>query len=327
MWLRRLVTALLVLLLLPAATLTWARLLEPRGRLGVVLVAFAPYAVPLYALAVLVLLLVWWRAGGRARTLAKTLTALGALALALHLAWARGPYVGPGTAGADGARLRVMTANLRLGGADPARVVQAAVAHRVDVLVLEEVTPQALGGMRAAGLRLAFAHRAGSAADGAAGTMVFSKRPLSRVRRVRTGFGGYAMRVRTGREPVTLLAVHARPPLGGTADWAEDLNAVRAAAVDRSGPVMIVGDLNATTDHLPLRDLAGRGFDDAATQARSGWQPTWPSATRVPVLGLPVPTMLPIDHVLVNDGLRAVRTRSLPLPGSDHRALLAILAT
>lgn len=328
MWLRRMVTGLLVLLLLPAALLTYARLQDPRGGAWVMLVAFTPYAVPLYAAAVLVLALCWWRSTGRTRTTAKVLTVVGALALALHLAWASGPYVGQPSAAADGGnRLRVMTANLQLGRADPARLVRAAVQRRVDVLVLEEVTPQVVAGMRAAGLPRAFPHRAGRPADGAGGTMVFSRARLERVRRIRTGFAGYSMRVRDGRHAVTLVAVHSRPPLGGAADWAADLNAVRAAAVAGQGPTMVVGDFNATTDHLPMRDLAGRGFDDAATEAGSGWQPTWPSAARLPVLGVRVPPLVAVDHVLVNQSLHAVRTQAVSLPGTDHRALLAILAT
>ncbi len=119
--------------------------------------------------------------------------------------------------------------------------------------------------------------------------MVFARHRISHVRRLGTGFGGYTMRVRAAGKDVGLVAVHTRPPLGDAQDWAADLNAVRGAAVDEGGPLMIVGDFNATLDHLPMRDLKGRGFDDAAAEARSRWQPTWPSAGEVSVLGVPRP--------------------------------------
>jgi endonuclease/exonuclease/phosphatase (EEP) superfamily protein YafD len=114
-----------------------------------------------------------------------------------------------------------------------------------------------------------------------------------------------------------------RPAHGDAAGWSADLTAVRTAAVTAPTPVVVAGDLAATRDHLPLRDLDGRGFRDAATQARSGWQPTWP--LHRDVLGVGVPPLTAPDHVLVGDGLTAARTETVDLPGSDHRALLAIL--
>jgi endonuclease/exonuclease/phosphatase (EEP) superfamily protein YafD len=327
MFLRRLTIALLSVLLLPALVLTYGRLLDPRGGLWVRLVAFTPYAALLYALALVLLLLAWWRARDRLRTAAKLLAAFAALGLLLHLFWVSAAYVGPATASAkEGTTFRVMTANLKLGQADASQVVKAAVDHRVDVLVLDEVTPQVLGRMRAAGLDRAYPRSAGKPADGPAGTMVFSRGTISGVHRIDTEFAGYAMRVRVASRSVDLLAVHPRPPLGHARGWAADLNAVRAAAVAQHGPALVVGDFNATLDHLPMRDLQGRGFDDAATQATSGWQPTWPAAGEVRVLGVAVPSLVQLDHVLVDRGLHAVRTESIEITGSDHRAVLAILS-
>ena len=102
--------------------------------------------------------------------------------------------------------------------------------------------------------------------------------------------------------------------------------AVRRSAGGLAGPTVVAGDLNATMDHAPMRELVGRGFRDAATEARSRWQPTWPSAGMVSRFGVTVPPLLAIDHVLVDEGLRAVATRSYPVPGTDHRALVATLS-
>jgi endonuclease/exonuclease/phosphatase (EEP) superfamily protein YafD len=89
---------------------------------------------------------------------------------------------------------------------------------------------------------------------------------------------------------------------------------------------MIVGDLNATMDHVPMRTLVGIGFEDAATQAHSQFQPTWPAAGQVSRLGIVVPSLVPIDHVFVSSGLRALHTDSVTVQGTDHRALLALVA-
>lgn len=324
MRLRRWVGGLLALLLVPAGLLTYARLAERRGAVWVHLVALTPYAVPLYLLALLVLALVWWRADGRTRLAAKMLTALGACALALHLSWAAPAYVGPATASAGKGRpLHVMTANLDHGRADAGPLVAAVVRDQVDVLVLEEVTRRAWQQLREAGIEKPLPHRAGRAAPGHAGTMVLSRYRLGGATRVPTRLGSYALTVRSRPKPVSLVAAHVRPAHGDASGWTADLTAVRTAAVTAPGLVVVAGDLAATRDHLPLRDLDGRGFHDAATQARSGWQPTWPLHRRV--LGVDVPPLTAPDHVLVGGGLTAARTSAVDLPGSDHRALLAIL--
>jgi endonuclease/exonuclease/phosphatase family metal-dependent hydrolase len=324
---RRLTIGLLTLLLPPALLLTYARLAERSGGFWVRLVAFTPYAAGLYALALLVLLLARWRAGGRLQSAATALAVASASGLVLHLAWVSGAYVGPAGASAkEGGTFRMMTADLMRGGADTSRLLATALDRRVDVLVLEGVTPPALRRMRAAGLAKAYPHAAGRAADGPAGTMVFARGRINGVRRIGTAFESYAMRVRVAGGSVHLVAVHPRPPRGDAGDWASDLNAVRTAAVAQDGPTVVAGDFNATLDHLPMRDLRGRGFEDAATSARSRWQPTWPAAGQVHVLGVALPSLVALDHVLVNRGLNAVHTESVEISGTDHRALVAILS-
>lgn len=328
MKLRWLLLGLVVLgLLVPALTLTGVRFLDPVSGTGVRLVAFTPLALALYAAAVLPLLLAWWRGRRGWRVLAKTLLVGCLVGVLVHAFWASGPYVGSATAEAGGRTgLRVMTANLKLGEANPSRVVEAAVQHGVDVLVLEEVTPSALGGMQAAGLGTAFPHSAGEPAAGARGTMVLSTHRITHVRRLGTAFGSYAMDVHVAGAPVHLLAVHSRPPVGDAQGWLEDQATLRREAVGLDGPTVLAGDFNATLDHRSMRELEGRGFDDAVVQARSRWEPTWPSAGEVSVLGLQVPSLLQIDHVLVNSALHARATQSVTIDGTDHRAVLAVLA-
>jgi endonuclease/exonuclease/phosphatase (EEP) superfamily protein YafD len=324
---RWLVLGLLVtLLLVPAGLLTAARALDLPGGGWVRLVAFTPFAVVLYAAAVLFLLPAWIWGRGSWRGAARVVACLALLGLLLHAFWAAAPYVG--TPSADAAtphRLQVMTANLLEGGADPARVVEVAIANDVDVLVLVEVTPQALGRLEGAGLSHAFRHRAGRAAPGTEGTMVFSRYRLGRVERLRTELGGYTMRLRAPGGPLQLLAVHPRPPVGDASDWRSDHGAVRHAARAAGDRTMIVGDLNATMDHVPMRALVGSGYADAATQAHAQWQPTWPANGQVSRFGVALPSLVPIDHVLVKGGLHAVRTESVEIDGTDHRALVAVL--
>jgi endonuclease/exonuclease/phosphatase (EEP) superfamily protein YafD len=335
MKLRWLLLGLLVtLLLVPAGFLTAARVLDLPGGTWVRLVAFTPYALVLYLLALLLLLVAWARGRGFWRGTARLLALLSLLGVAVHAYWASGPFLGgPSAEAATSSRpVKVMTSNLRFGRADTARVVELAVRQDVDVLVLEEVTPQALAGLRQAGVGQAFGHRVGRPAAGPGGTMVFSRTRLSDVRRVPTKFASYAMDVRLpgvhgapgGR--VHLRAVHPLPPIGDVSGWHADQLVVRQAARGLDRPTVLAGDLNATMDHAPMRELVGRGYQDAATQARSGWQPSWPSAGVVSRFGVDVPPLVAIDHVFVNDGLRAVRTDTFTVDGTDHQALVATLA-
>ena len=155
---------------------------------------------------------------------------------------------------------------------------------------------------------------------------MLSTHHLTDVRRLATPLGSWTMDVRTSTGVVHLLAVHARPPVGDASGWAADQVTLRSAAVGLDGPTVLAGDFNATLDHRPIRELAGRGFDDAVVQARSRWEPTWPSAGEVSVLGLEVPSLLQLDHVLVNRALHATDTMSVALTGTDHRAVVAVLA-
>ena len=314
------------LLLVPALLISTARALDLPGGLWVRLVAFTPYAALLFLAAAVLLLLVWLT--GHGGVVVRVLTVLCLVGVGVVVYWAHGPYVGSRPADAAGrAKIRVMTSNLRVGGGDTAQVVQLAVSQDVDVLVLEEVTPAALAGLTQAGLTKAFPHHAGAPVAGSRGTMVFSHGPIRHVKPVPTRFASYSLDVGlgSGRGTLHLLAVHPHPPTGDIGGWHADQALVRRAAAGLSRPAVIAGDFNATMDHASMRELAGRGYDDAATQARSGWQPTWPSAGMVSLASIDVPSLVTIDHVMAR-GLRATHTSTYPIDGTDHRALVATLA-
>lgn len=321
-----LLAAVVSVLLAPAVLLTAARLLDLTSGTFVRLVAFTPYAVPLYLAALLLLLVVSLRGRGAWRGTTRGLAVVAFLGVGMHAFWASGPFVGSRPDPQAGA-LHVMTSNLLFGQADCERMLRIALDRGVDVLVLQEVTPQALRRLRSAGIDDAFPRSAGTAEPDTSGTMVFSSTPLTNVRRLATPFGSYTMDVRlpgvSGDGVVHLLAVHPRAPVGDARAWAADHRVIARAAQGREGPRMLVGDLNATTDHAPLRALLALGYRDAATEARSGWQPTWPSSGVETRLGVPVPPMVAIDHVLVTGGLEAVRTETFGVAGTDHRALVA----
>jgi endonuclease/exonuclease/phosphatase (EEP) superfamily protein YafD len=302
--------------------LTFCRLFTPSPPLWVAATAFVPYAALGYAVVVLLVVLALRRVGGaRGRWVAAT-AVLAVAGLGFHLALLVPLYAGGHPHGRPD--LTVMTANLRLGEADPRSVVRLARDQHVDVLVLEEVTPEEAAALGASGILTALPHAAGAPAPWAGGTVVLSRYALTSQTALATGNGGYRMRVEAPRA-FWLVAVHPSQPLLTGSGWKRDWTVVNKALDSLEGPRMLVGDLNSTLDHGPVRAALGRGLHDAAAGADSGWQPTWPSGVKPYRLPLGV-GLFAIDHVLASAHFGAVATRTFDVSGTDHRALVARLA-
>jgi endonuclease/exonuclease/phosphatase (EEP) superfamily protein YafD len=283
-----------------------------RGFPLVPLMAFAPYAA-LGALAAAVLALV----------LRRRLPAVAALAAAAVLAAAVAPRVlaDPGTdrGAAAGPSLRVLTANTAYGSVPADELVRLVRTQRVDVLSLQELTPALDRALAAAGLARLLPGRVALPRSGAGGAALYARLPLRAVRSPPTLFAAPAAVLHVpGAPPVQLTAVHPPAPQrpGLVGPWRRDLRSLPAAGTP--GRLRILaGDFNATLDHAELRRLLATGYDDAADEAGAGLEATWPSNGRLPGVA--------IDHVLADArcGVRAVSV--LPLPRSDHRAVLAEL--
>ncbi len=296
--------------------MTVARFVHTDVRLPVLVASFSAYALPGFLVVLLGCALVVRRSRHRRRLAVVALVAVAGLVVQ---GWSQAPYV----VGAAGGRptLTVMTANLEFGRGDPATVVRTVAERGVDVLVLEEVTPASLTALEADGLSDLLPRREGAPAETAAGTMVFSRWELADPRPFRVRNGGLDVRV-DAAQPFRLLAVHAAQPILEPRTWFADLGRVRgrATTLGREGPTIVAGDFNATRDHQPWRAILDAGVRDAAEQAGSGWQPTWPHRDH----GW-APPLIAIDHVLTTRQLVAVRTRTVVVPGTDHRALVAEL--
>ena len=313
-------------LLLPALALTLARLLQPTFVQGVQLTSFTPLAVVPYALLILLLLtraLRRWKAGRRRAPYAVAAAVTMGL-LGLHVWWWAPMWTGETPLPADDAKpLTVMNANSFRGGIDAIGLVQAANQRRVEVIVVEEITPFELKKMESAGLSTGWPYRVGEVdGGGVSRTMVFSRYPLVDVETVPTEFDSWAMTVQAPAGDLRLLAVHPTPPVDAQ-QWRSDLDAVVAAA---PGADLVVGDCNATLDHAPLRALLDERFRDAAELTNAGWQTTWPVNGEWKPLGIPIPAVVTIDHVFVGPRMTALWTKRVVLDGTDHAALVAQVA-
>ncbi|BBY44538.1 endonuclease/exonuclease/phosphatase family protein [Mycolicibacterium celeriflavum] len=232
-------------------------------------------------------------------------------------------YFGPEKTSVPSIALRVLTANLGMGRADARAVVELATGS-ADVLVVQEMTPEAANALSAAGLDAVFGHRVLDPRPMAAGIGVWSRHPIVAAASV----AGYQMpmlrahvRVPGVRADLTVLAVHLAAPWVQPLRWfsgdiARLPETMRAVARDAgSGAVVVAGDLNATYDMRPFRALLAEGYRDAAEQAGAGMTRSYPSKPwSPPVIG--------IDHVLTRNCAATV-AYTVALPGSDHRGLAA----
>lgn len=314
------------LLLVPAVTLTIFRFTQPGWGFAVRAVGFTPYALPLYFLAFLVVLVPLLMRGA-GRRIVGVLTLLSLAGLATHL-WLIAPEFSGDSAepGDDGLEFRVMTLNLYGGQADPAEVVSIAAEQRVTTLVLHEITPEALAELEGFGLAEALPYRAGEPGSGTTGTMVFSAFRLRTLKQLDTSLGSWAVEAVMPQGLLRMYAVHPRPPKGDADEWADDLDAIIDAAAADSEVDLIIGDLNATPDHRALHELADLDFHSAAERTNSGWQPTWPDHGEQTFLGIPLPRLVQIDHVLVGRSMAALASNTAEVEGTDHRALIAEVA-
>ena len=230
----------------------------------------------------------------------------------------------PPAAVPDGPRIRIATVSLRRGLVPAEPVVELVRRFDVDVLSVQELTPRAEAGLRAAGIAgvLPWAHvipaRPGSMAS--ASGAVWTRLPAEAAGAVPGVFEQPTMRIAVPGSPaVEVTAVHTAPPATSprsVRDWAGDLAALPAP--DHDVLRVLAGDFNASLDHAALRAVLRRGWADAALRCGRGLTWTWRP------LRFPWPR-LTIDHVLVDPRISVASVHLERLRGSDHRALVVDL--
>jgi endonuclease/exonuclease/phosphatase (EEP) superfamily protein YafD len=283
--------------------------------------SFAPYGWICWLVAVLVGLV------SARRRLAVLPLALG---LAVH-SFLLLPYLpgAPSAVAGQRATLGILTLNLRFGLADPERLAAEVDRRRPDVVVLTEVTDSTMKALSTKPWRARLPYRLGTTdtdadpatgSGGAGGTMILSRFALTDLGRARdTAFTNLAARVAMPEHPFVLVGTHPASPEHGLSRWLQDGQSIAAlASAHTSEPLVVAGDLNATAEHLTLRELKARaGLTDTSTGR--GWHATYPADTWYPPL-------IQIDHVLVSSAFTTTGLDTFGVPGTDHRGLMVQLA-
>lgn len=227
-------------------------------------------------------------------------------------------FLGSGRPPRDSIPIRVLTANLYDGNAEPESVAIAAREH-ADVLVVQELSPKLARTLSERYLKADFRYQVLKPGNYAVGVGIWSRYPIVQSSLI-TKFVLGALTA-TVRPPdaadVVVASVHVVGPWPQQVDgWREEIAALHEtlehlAAAAGPGAAIVAGDLNATADLKPFRQLLDTGFRDAGAQF--GFAATWPA-------NMPVPPLIRIDHILTFNST-ATNAHTVRIAGSDHMAL------
>jgi endonuclease/exonuclease/phosphatase (EEP) superfamily protein YafD len=298
---------------IPILIWTAIRLLGLEGGYPLVaMMAFTPYA----AIAALLV------AG-----VATALRNWAAAAVAALAMFALAAMILPRTVGSDTAEaaghetLTVLSTNIHHGTADPEAVVALVDRYRPDLLSVQELTPSFAAKLQRAGLRRRLPQAMLMVHRNASGAGLYSRLPLTQLsHQTRFSFRmpRAALTMPDGRR-LRVVGVHPFPPLSGkVGTWQAALESLPSAG--KGTPWVLPGDFNGTLDQAEFRDVVDRGYRDAADVTGKGLEPTFPTmGHRL------LPPSITIDHVLADRRLGIAEYGVDDLPGSDHRAIHAVI--
>ncbi|ORB55105.1 endonuclease [Mycolicibacterium rhodesiae] len=318
---RPLLTVLVIVSVLLTVASVFARTQPIANFPSLVLAVGSPYT-PLAALAGLLVAVA-------CRRIVLTVLAAGVVgvSIAVQISWY---YVGQPPIAEAYQNIRVLSSNLRYGQADPAFIVNLT-KDDADVVTVSELTPEAIQRLKQSGIDAAFPYSHLIPAPGAGGAGVWSRYPLDILASTRDEEEGVSipaarLLIPGLRFDPVLASVHVYSPVAGRSNtidgWRSGMASAKTeldsfARIARGGAVIIGGDYNSTPDMRQFRDLLTNGYRDAVEQSGSGFAPTFPSNRKIPPL-------ITIDHVLTRNAA-AESVRTIAVPGSDHRALLATI--
>lgn len=250
--------------------------------------------------------------------------------------------------------IRVMTLNCRYGRANASQIIKLAKTHKIDTILLQEVSKKLVKNLEKLGIKRDFAHvQLGNANDHENGGFNAIYTRLSNVKSF-----GKSIKIDAANVPIvtavacdsslaagnsagcdaaeacdssaenlliTFASAHPKSPMRGCDAWSSGIMSLAKIGENHNKSnvkkvTIIGGDLNSTPDHPSFRALLKSGFFDASMQIGKRLK-TWPTWQKWPNLAL--------DHVLVKStGCNAIATdqRAIRVDGSDHFALIVCVS-
>ena len=211
------------------------------------------------------------------------------------------------------------------GAADPQAIVDAVRDQHVEVLALQETTPQFVQRLEQARIGDYLPYAVSASSGSGYGNGLWSAQPLQQPADAEFPSSASAMpagtiRFDNGALPVRFVSVHTTSPTAQSWDlWRKSLTEMQQLTARTGTQYVLMGDFNATYDHAVFRDLLGSRFQDAARASGHGLVFSWPADK--PWL----PAFSGIDHIVTERGVVVGQVSTMRIGGSDHRALLATL--
>ena len=225
-------------------------------------------------------------------------------------------YVGVAPPPGPGATHRAFLLNVRRANREHDRVLACIRTADPDLIVLEEVDARWMPVLAA--LRQDYPASIFRTRRDDFGIALLSRLPLADARIEDIGPPGrpsVVARVAVAGREVTVIGTHPLPPVNRRFARMrnQQLRDLARVAKACNGPVMILGDMNATSWSPHFRDLLRAG---GLRDSRQGFgvQPTWPAGR--PWL------WAPIDHCLVSSDIVVHRRAVGPSVGSDHHPVV-----
>lgn len=121
-----------------------------------------------------------------------------------------------------------------------------------------------------------------------------------------------------GGKKVQLGIVHPTTPKSpaGYAERQQEVSLLVSELIALPSPKLLIGDLNCSPWSADFQSLLSAGLYDS--ERGFGPQPSWPARTGRVFKDLPVPPMVPIDHVLVSDEFQTLQRQTEASINSDH---------
>lgn len=221
-----------------------------------------------------------------------------------------------------GETFKVYSANINKDNSDIIKLIADLKQNTPDIVFLQEVTPSHNDKLRLVVQYLPYHVGRTSIGSHRLGYALFSKFPVLDHRIIMLSEVGNSMLIATlkiGSRKVIFYGTHSQNPIftndfsdrtGQFMNLAQEIN-------ERSAPVIVAGDMNTTPFSPVFREfIRVSGLRDSRNGF--GWQPSWPA--NFPFL------WLPIDHILVSQGIRVNNRTTGPHIGSDHYPVFAELS-
>ncbi|MCU1389503.1 MAG: Endonuclease/exonuclease/phosphatase [Ilumatobacteraceae bacterium] len=226
-------------------------------------------------------------------------------------------------------RLTLVFANVYVDNATPEAAAAQLVGTGADVIVIAESTPKFFGHFDDAGGDVSHPYRLFDPDDTSDyAVAIASARPLGK-RSVMHTVGPLSLavaEVEVGGATVSIAALNPMTAFDpdGHATWKEQIEALKEFIPTIEGPLVIVGDLNATSYRPEFKELLDLGLTDGIDSLGQAWRPSFTLQSVWPLGALGA--IARIDHALLNDQVCSMHVKNLPAKGSDHRPFEIILA-